>query len=689
MKKLLAALLLLAVPVCGQVYESQPDDGAVDMAGDSWPPIWSNLAAYYTFNDPDNMGWDSAFHNRAESATFSSGDYVSVPDHEAFNHTGGQGLSACVWFDDVGNDQKILFKGGYIDVELSFTTGTNVVWVRYERGIDGDTTTEVSAPFTPGAKTFMCGYFYDPTRKARVSVNGGGYFIDSGDMDYDAPNSSADFRIGANAAGPDFVGKVDQIVTFIDGEPPASDLYNSGAGRDCEWVEQNTTATTCYSMDLSTWGLTDSISGANGTATGTLEASDPLVEYGDAYDLSAVNTPTPTGGAKGYAADFENDSSQYAYVNDNSSFDGDAIGRGFCFWIRPETMASNDYLISKWTGIGSTSDFHLFTSSAGVLTANFADSGGTGLAVSSGSAFLANGTRTFVCAWWDGAGDDKVHLERNADTTIRDSAGTFATSNTGSGAFTVGTYGTNYSDGVIGPVFYYDTGIPDASIRSSLYNGGKGKSCSELTTADKVALVSCWPMSEAGGPYEDAIGSNDLTGVNTPTQAAGLVELPDSGMGVRLDDGDNSYLSNATSPFGSAGPFSVCAWVNGRNFTTDNNIAREYSTSVGWILRTGDSPAGRVEFIVGDGSIVSAVAGNATLNSWHHACGRYTGTTAYACIDTVCGTGVDGGLADSSNQFTVGVGQEDHVVDEIKIWSRDIGPEGMAEDYAAGEGKFW
>ena len=49
----------------------------------------------------------------------------------------------------------------------------------------------------------------------------------------------------------------------------------------------------------------------------------------------------------------------------------------------------------------------------------------------------------------------------------------------------------------------------------SLYNSGIGKRYADLTTAEKISLISYWNMDETAGTRYDAHGANDLTDTNT------------------------------------------------------------------------------------------------------------------------------------------------------------------------------
>jgi len=547
MKRLLAALVLFGLPAWAQspVYEAPDDEASVDMATALLPGYFTGMVAQYRFDDPDNLGWDSAYTNRAESATFSSGDFVSVPDQAAFDHSNGKGLAACLWMDDVGNDEVLLYKGGFTNSELYIHTETNVVTVYFSEGLVGDTSTSVSAAFTPDAKTFVCGYFYDPLKKARISINGAAYTSDADDMDYDVSNTSEPLLIGSNLVGPDLAGIIDQLIFFIDGEPPASDLYNSGAGRDCQWVEENTTATACWSMDLSSWGIRDSISGAAGTITGELEATAPLVSYGDAFDLTPVNTPTAKGGARGYAAHFIRGSS-YATASDTASLSGSSDDMLFCSWSVPTLLNASMYMMAK---ADVAPEWRMYFDSSERLAVYAYDTVGSSTHILSAPLFTDSTTRIFACGAVDtsaGAAGVSVDgasfswdLSPLGSMSVRDTSESFgvAAAPDGSSGFT----------GDLGPsLLIRGTDLPFDTLVAALSNSGKGMTCEQAEAAGLRGSngVSCWNMTENGGPYVDSWGSNDLTGVSTPTQAAGLVELPDSGMGVYFS-ADGSYLTVA------------------------------------------------------------------------------------------------------------------------------------------------
>jgi hypothetical protein len=60
-------------------------------------------------------------------------------------------------------------------------------------------------------------------------------------------------------------------------------------------------------------------------------------------------------------------------------------------------------------------------------------------------------------------------------------------------------------------------GVLTEQQHSDLFNSGNGKSYADLTTAEKVGLVSYWNLDEVSGNRADSHGSNTLTDNNTVT----------------------------------------------------------------------------------------------------------------------------------------------------------------------------
>ena len=108
---------------------------------------------------------------------------------------------------------------------------------------------------------------------------------------------------------------------------------------------------------------------------------------------------------------------------------------------------------------------------------------------------------------------------------------------------------SSYYDGKIDSPFFYDKALSLAEV-TALYNLGNGTSYPNLTTAQKVDLVSWWDLNEESGTRNDAHGTNNLTENNTVSYSLGKVQ-DTSTVGERvwnwIDQSPNAYIfSNDT-----------------------------------------------------------------------------------------------------------------------------------------------
>jgi len=295
------------------------------------------------------------------------------------------------------------------------------------------------------------------------------------------------------------------------------------------------------------------------TATACWSFNDPTDLGNDdctnTYDLTLVNTPTATGGALGYAMATLAASSQYAWVVDSAatSLDGD---KTFSAWFVRDTAGANMALFSQRTsGNGAYQCSVDVANNVGCYITDSNDASFSEPAVGA----VTVGQRYLVHFWYD-TSDKKAYIQVNDGAPSAGAAlpnGPISSSQD----FNVGRLaGSIYGDGVRGPIMIHSEVLSSAD-KTSLYNSGKGKTCADLSGAELTNLVSCWDMDEDGGPYADSIGSNNLTAVNTPTRAAGLVERSDSGMGVATVGASSQKLTNANALLGNS-DFTVALWVN-------------------------------------------------------------------------------------------------------------------------------
>ncbi len=285
-------------------------------------------------------------------------------------------------------------------------------------------------------------------------------------------------------------------------------------------------------------------------------------------NLTEVNTPTATGGALGYAAKFTSASSQYASVSDPAGGEldpGSGVSWGYAGWGIIHTAGSNKAIISKALVLAASGEYdNFYVAAGGAHNCRFHD--GTSTKLDGITPLPLVGSRFFYHCRYNATANE---LEAGFDATWSGSP----TSTAGDGAdqaraFTVAAHdgGGEAADLDLNSIVFYRSAsggevLTDA-MATSLYNSDKGKLCADMSGAELTNRVGCWDMTEAGGPYVDSQGSNDLTGVDTPTRSNGLVERSDSGMSGRVLNADGSYFEDTSFVVDYSTGLWVACWVN-------------------------------------------------------------------------------------------------------------------------------
>jgi len=423
------------------------------------------------------------------------------------------------------------------------------------------------------------------------------------------------------------------------------------------------------------------------TATACWSFNDPTDLGNDdctnTYDLTLVNTPTATGGALGYAMATLAASSQYAWVVDSAatSLDGD---KTFSAWFVRDTAGANMALFSQRTsGNGAYQCSVDVANNVGCYITDSNDASFSEPAVGA----VTVGQRYLVHFWYD-TSDKKAYIQVNDGAPSAGAAlpnGPISSSQD----FNVGRLaGSIYGDGVRGPIMIHSEVLSSAD-KTSLYNSGKGKTCADLSGAELTNLVSCWDMDEDGGPYADSIGSNNLTAVNTPTRAAGLVERSDSGMAVSVVGGSDQYLNVAGFNPTTTGGYTLAQWfslselLDGHGAGIPNQFLfyNDYTNAL----------------IYDDGFILpSCSGGNPDDGDWHLAIMWVDTSTGkgYCTIDdgTSAGTALTGSYVAVNGTFSVGKvnsSPSSSAIDNTAFWPRPLTSDERATLYNSGAGTYY
>lgn len=187
----------------------------------------------------------------------------------------------------------------------------------------------------------------------------------------------------------------------------------------------------------------------------------------------------------------------------------------YSFWVNPTTLVALGILIDKMASSGLIGNI-LYHSANGSITVGMGD--GTSATAISAAGVLTTGTWTNLTVVANRAGN--LYIYKNGNTaspvlTVDISARTGSIDS--ASAFSVGGYAAvkdRVFNGSMDSLGFWNKALSAAEV-TSLYNAGAGKIYTDLTTAEKVSMVSWWGFNEEGGTRYDAHGTNHLSQVFT------------------------------------------------------------------------------------------------------------------------------------------------------------------------------
>jgi len=313
-------------------------------------------------------------------------------------------------------------------------------------------------------------------------------------------------------------------------------------------------------------------------------------------------------------------------------------------WVKLDDLAEYHEIAGCFNTVGHQRGYLLRTNktTGAVYFVVYPNGTGSGGAATTAGA-LSAGTLYHIVARYDGV-DVRVFINgASAGSTAYTGAVHASTSEFGIGYRGNATY---YMNGEIGLVGYWSRGLLDAEV-TALYNAGTGRPYADLTTAEKVDMVSFWHLNEPSGTRYDAHGSNDLTDNNTVGVATGPVEyLATEHAKITRSTGTPGLLTDAvadftaanseyfTSPIGT-GPdtnFSISTWVKFDVVTGSPGIASTYRATVGLrgpgVVLTASSEIRFFGFYQNGGTLESAdcIGPVATTGTWYHVVATFDGS---------------------------------------------------------------
>lgn len=539
--------------------------------------VYDDATAIWTFNEPTFLGAEGndvrvqyAMHNDGTDTT-----HASAADSAALSG-GTDGFTVCVWGNpNTVTDDDVWIKkddyGSQREWTLRNATARPTIYLSHScTTFQRDRSTSVNA--VAGEDHLVCAIYDATNLYASIYMNGTLSSVSaplaSAMCDGTAPvNVGGMTTAGGNKDGFDgTLGPVYWWKGTLVAEATLDALYAGGRGMPCsEAIVEDSSMTRCWDLDEDptggagaykeevTAGVSDNMTPTNSPTrvspgivlTGT---GDP-----DLY-LTAVNDPEGTGGALGYAMDLTAASSQYASVTNASSLDFMETGDFTIVFVgvlesnfssavlgSKDTSGTGWYAMRPGGGADDTFDFTTRLSFGSVTNCQSQPSN----------------VGTHMYAIQIDRAEGKQRCSTDGEAWVEVAFGGINLTSTAD--WHIGRINTTYhNSGFDAMAVWEDSSVTSANL-TTFYNSGKFVECEVMESA---GADHCYLFNEDGGPYADHVASLNLTAVNTPTRAAGLVERSDSGMGtITPSTGDKYFtLADSTDAFEWTATSTVAIW---------------------------------------------------------------------------------------------------------------------------------
>ena len=296
----------------------------------------------------------------------------------------------------------------------------------------------------------------------------------------------------------------------------------------------------------------------------------------------------------------------------------------------------------------------------------------------------------FFSVWYDSS-DKKIRL--SLDDGVAGVSDALAGPRDNATTVTIGSLtapgGGQFMDGQIANVSLHSR-VLTAEERTSLFNFGNGKKYADLTTAEKVGLVSYWNLDEASGTRVDSHGSNDLTDNNTVGSVINAGDAMDGAAAIFVSGNSESLSVTTPSALAANADKTLALWTKSPGVGTYAllQVAAGLGSSSPYLYL---QHAGEALKAYAGGNYTDAVACSA--NTWHLVIYTYehATTTHKLYVDAASATRVAAN-SNSSDSLYLGNGFAGYLtgsIDEVAIWNRVLTEDERTELYNAGAGKFY
>ena len=253
-----------------------------------------------------------------------------------------------------------------------------------------------------------------------------------------------------------------------------------------------------------------------------------------------------------FAAQFTAASNERLNSADNASLSMGDIDFTMAIWVYMDTVDTIRYAMTKFNDNSASEEYQIgFSSATSVFTFTVSSDGtiGTRTSLNISATGMVIDTWYLLTVWHDST-NNLIGGQINDDRarTTAHSGGVFD----GNSDFLIGgnqpggSFGNPWN-GRLALAGIWKNRILTESERNQLFNFGNGFSYSQLPSGLLTNLESYWNLDESSGTRFDSVGSNDLTDVNTVTQAVGPRATLDSSFSSSSSSNSSSTINMSTS----------------------------------------------------------------------------------------------------------------------------------------------
>lgn len=376
-------------------------------------------------------------------------------------------------------------------------------------------------------------------------------------------------------------------------------------------------------------------------------------------------------------------------------------------WVNLDSVVEEPILI-KGMGAAGNREYGMYILSNKVFASVAREAAGD-VDSKSGATTVGTGAWVHAAMTWDGS-TLTIYKDGDDDGSVATSVGSGDIQDLADSLIIGRDETGDYFNGEIDEVRIYNRALSATEV-AALYQQGQARFASSASLDDGTSLeqdlVGHWTFDGKDMVSNVADVSGQGNHGTLVGQAATTTVLGKLGQALELD-GDDDYVDvGTTDDLNVTETVTLSAWIKSdHSFGSDLEWAslisrlKNGSPYSGYELGVGGSYAGgsnKAFFHVGGSYSSNSMLGTTAVNDgeWHHLVGIYDGTNSYIYVDGgLQNSGAKTNLLNNTGeQLDIGNNyRRSHrftgTVDDVRIYSRDLSAEEVAQLYRLGEAKF-